>query len=151
MRLRCPQIRKTLIELPFDDRIDSYLDLSRYIVGELNLEPHLKAIPYNKKGQPFFYNLDLMHSQLPKLDFSEQLYITFTASPSFVDEEIVQPVTIEANIKKVSVTKGNNKYTVEVDLDNTLSVLKYKLFKITRIHPKNQILKFANKPLINDV
>ena len=51
----------------------------------------------------------------------------------------------------MSVTKGNNKYTVEVDLDNTLSVLKYKLFKITRIHPKNQILKFANKPLINDV
>ena len=71
MLLRCPQIRKTVIELPFDDSIDSYLDLSKYIVGTLNLDENLKAIPYNKKGQPFFYNLDLMHTRLPKLDFSE--------------------------------------------------------------------------------
>jgi len=71
MLLRCPQIRKTIIELPFDDSLDSYLDLSKYIIGNLNLDSHLKAIPFNKKGQPFFYNLDLMHTRLPKLDFSE--------------------------------------------------------------------------------
>lgn len=71
MILRCPQIRKTAIELPFNDALDSYFDLSRYIITQLNLEPHLKAIPFNKKGQPYFYNLDLMHMKLPKLDFSE--------------------------------------------------------------------------------
>ena len=85
MKLKCPQIRKTVIELAFDENLDSYLDLSKYIVSALNLESHLKAIPYNKKGQPYFYNLDLMHTRLPKVDFSEELYIIFSASPSFVD------------------------------------------------------------------
>ena len=71
MVLRCPQIRKTAIELCFNDSLDSYLDLSRYVVSQMNLDPHLKAIPFNRKGQPYFYNLDLMHMKLPKLDFSE--------------------------------------------------------------------------------
>lgn len=47
--------------------------------------------------------------------------------------------------------KGLDKYTIEVDLSNTLEVLKYKIFKTCRIHPQNQIIKFANKPLINPV
>jgi hypothetical protein len=71
LHLRCPQIRKTVIELPFEPSLDSYLDLSRYIVSALGLQPQLKVLLYNKKGQPFFYNLDLMHQRLPKLDLSE--------------------------------------------------------------------------------
>ena len=71
MQVYCPQIRKTMIELPFSENIDSYLDLSKHIISSLGLDPSLKAIIYNKKGQPFFYNLDLMHMRLPKLDFSE--------------------------------------------------------------------------------
>ena len=51
----------------------------------------------------------------------------------------------------MSIIKGNNKYSVEIDLDNTVAVLKYKIFKITRIHPNNQIIKFATKPLSNSV
>ena len=37
MKLKCPQIRKTVIELAFDENLDSYLDLSKYIVSALNL------------------------------------------------------------------------------------------------------------------
>ena len=36
-------------------------------------------------------------------------------------------------------------------MENTIAVLKYKLFKMTRIHPSNQIIKFAKKPLSNNV
>lgn len=89
MQLNCPQIRKTAIELPFNDNLDSFLDLSKYIVNKLGLDPQLKAIIYNKKGQPFLYNLDLMHMRLPKLDFSEEIFVMFTVSPSTVDEEVV--------------------------------------------------------------
>ena len=89
MQLFCPQIRKTVIEMAFDEKIDSYLDLSKYIVSSLGLQPDLKALLYNNKGQPFFYNLDLMHMRLPKLDFSEELYVIFSASPSTVDENVV--------------------------------------------------------------
>ena len=74
----------------------------------------------------------------------------FTATPSFVDEPVVEPPTITANNKNISITKGDNKYVVEIDLQNTLTVLKYKIFRITNIHPNNQILKFANKPLTNN-
>ena len=71
MLLNCPQIRRPVIELPNNDSFVSYLDLSRYIVKELNLDSHLKALIYNKRGEPFFYNLDLMYMRLPKIDFSE--------------------------------------------------------------------------------
>jgi phosphopantetheinyl transferase len=77
-----------LIELPFEITLDSYLELSNYIVKNLGLDPKLKSILYNKKGQPFIYNLDLLYTRLPKLDFSETFYVIFTASPSTVDEAI---------------------------------------------------------------
>lgn len=105
-----------MFEIPFAEGIDSFLDLSRHIVKELNLEPHLKAIIYNKKGQPYFYNLDLMHMRLPKLDFSEPIYVVFTVSPSAVDEEVIEPIMTNANLKKVTVVKGQDKYVVEIDL-----------------------------------
>ena len=60
-------------------------------------------------------------------------------------------MTVSNKLSSVTVVKGNDKYTIEVDLDNTLEVLKYKIFMMSRIHPQNQIIKFANKPLINPV
>lgn len=71
LRIHCPQIRNTIIEIPFEPSLDSYLELSRYIVSQLGIDKSLKALLYNSKGQPFLYNIDLMHSHLPKLDFSE--------------------------------------------------------------------------------
>lgn len=70
--IRCPQLPKTgLIEVPISEKISSFFDLSETIVKELGLSSNLKALLYNHKGQPFIYNLDLMHLPLPKLDFSE--------------------------------------------------------------------------------
>ena len=89
IKLHCPQIRKAAIELPFDLNIDSYLDLSKHMVSQLGLESDLKAIIYNKRGQPFLYNLDLMHTRLPKLDLAEPFYALFTRSPSTADEEVI--------------------------------------------------------------
>lgn len=37
----------------------------------------------------------------------------------------------------------------EIDLGNTVAVLKYRVYEITRIHPTNQILKFGNNVLSN--
>ena len=68
-----------------------------------------------------------------------------------VDQKVVEPATVSNKLSSVTVVKGNDKYTIEVDLDNTLEVLKYKIFMMSRIHPQNQIIKFANKPLINPV
>lgn len=70
--IRCPQIPKTgLIEVPISEEVKSFLDLSKTITKELGLSNELKALLYNRKGQPFCYNLDLMNMPLPKLDFSE--------------------------------------------------------------------------------
>lgn len=75
----------------------------------------------------------------------------FTVSPTVVDEEVIEPPTLTTNLSQISVIKGLDKFTIDIDLENTLSALKYKVFKATRIHPNNQILKFANKPLGNNV
>lgn len=40
--------------------------------------------------------------------------------------------------------------TFNIDLGNSLSVLKYRIFKKTGIPPANQIIKFANNTLTND-
>jgi hypothetical protein len=72
LRVRCPQIPKTgLIEVPVPEAVGSFLELSEAITSSLGLPASLKALLYNSRGQPFFYNLDLMHLPLPKLDFSE--------------------------------------------------------------------------------
>ena len=70
--IRCPQIPKSgLIEVPVPQTVSSFLQLSEQIVKSLGLPSELKALLYNSKGQPLFYNLDLMHMPLPKLDFAE--------------------------------------------------------------------------------
>ena len=52
-------------------------------------------------------------------------------------------------MSEVTVVKGSEKWKLELDLENTVAVLKYKIFKVTRIHPANQIVKYATKPLSN--
>ncbi len=37
----------------------------------------------------------------------------------------------------------------EIDLSNTVAVLRYRVFELTKIHPFNQILKFGNTILSN--
>jgi hypothetical protein len=70
--VRSPQIPNSgVIEIPVTLEIRSFFELSQHIVAELGLSSSLKALLYNQKGQPFFYNLDLMNFPLPKLDFSE--------------------------------------------------------------------------------
>ncbi len=98
--------------MPFDLGIDSYLELSTLIVRKLGLDSKLKALLYNKKGQPLIYNLDLLHSRLPKLDLSEHYYVIFTATGSVVDEVIVEPNTISNNLTEITVIHGTNKYTI---------------------------------------
>lgn len=38
----------------------------------------------------------------------------------------------------------------EIDLSNTVAVLRYRVFELTKIHPFNQILKFGNTILSNE-
>ena len=102
--------------MPFDIGVDSYLEFSTLIVSKLGLDSKLKALLFNKKGQPLIYNLDLLHSRLPKLDFSEHYYVIFTATPSVVDEVVVEPLTISNNLTEITVNHGSNKYTIEIDL-----------------------------------
>jgi hypothetical protein len=55
------------------------------------------------------------------------------------------------NPVKLTVNKGTKSYNFNIDLENTLSVLKMNIFHQTKIHPSNQILKFANNPLLSDL
>ena len=152
MLLNCPQIRKNIIELPRDDSLVSYFEISRYIVSQLGLNSNLKALIYSKKGEPFFYNLDLMHMRLPKIDFSEELFVIFTATPSTLDEEVIEP-EMPMNKRKnatLIITQGMTKFEVKLSLDFTIAVLRYQIFKMRNIHPNNQILKFGNNYLSNN-
>jgi hypothetical protein len=40
--------------------------------------------------------------------------------------------------------------TIEIDLANSISILKYKIFQKIGVPPLNQILKFGGNALIND-
>ncbi|CAM6004658.1 unnamed protein product [Sphagnum balticum] len=85
LKISCPQIRKTPLEISLESSVDTYFELSKTIVKNLGLAENLKAILYNKYGQPYLYNLDLLHSRLPKIDFSQEHTVIFTASPSTID------------------------------------------------------------------
>jgi hypothetical protein len=104
---------------------------------------------YNKKGQPFFYNIDLMHLRLPKLDFSEEMWVIFTASPSTIDTAVPNLNEPINNSCFVSILRGTDKFQIQVDLDNSLESLRTKIFEVIKYHPLNQILKFGGKPLVN--
>jgi len=40
--------------------------------------------------------------------------------------------------------------SISIDLSNTLSTLKHKIFKKTGVPPMNQIIKFGANALVND-
>ena len=147
----CPQVRKTVIEIPLDNDIDSHWELSRWIVAQLGLDLSLKALLYSKYGQPYVYNLDLMNQPLPKLDFDEPHWVIFSPSESTLDTPAVDPNEPEKAASILFITKGDDKYEVKVDLDNSVATLKYRVYQVTKVHPHNQILKYAKKPLSNDI
>lgn len=126
--LRCPQIPKSgLIEVPISEHVSSFFDLSQTIVKQLGLPSELKALLYNRKGQPFLYNLDLMHFPLPKLDFTEEMWAVFTASPATIDTPVSKPEAI-VNPVKISILRGTDKFQLEVDIDNSLESLRSRIF-----------------------
>lgn len=129
MLIRCPQIPKSaVIEVPVSDKLKSFWDLSCEIVKELGLPSSLKAVLYNNKGQPFIYNLDLMHLPLPKLDFSQEMWVVFTASPSTIDAPVAKFNQPLVNATKVSILRGTDRINIEVDLDHSLDSLRALIF-----------------------
>ena len=63
----------------------------------------------------------------------------------------MEPMFSDTNPVQLKITKGAKSYVYSIDLENSLSVLKHKIFKDTSIHPSNQTIKFANNPLLNDL
>lgn len=151
LKIVCPQIRKAVIELPIPENVItfSYLQLSNWIITQLNLSPTLKAILFNHYGQPFLYNLDLLHLPLPKVDFDETFHVVFTATPSSTDQPEPVPASSGGPISQVAVTWGTQRFDIDISLDDTVALLKYKIFEITKVVSANQIVKFAGKPLVN--
>jgi hypothetical protein len=92
-----------------------------------------------------------MYLPLPKLDYSQEMSVLFTATASAIDTPIKKPEEPENNISKIFVMRDSDKFEISVDLDNTLNCLKYKIFEQSKYHPSNQIIKFATKPLLNSV
>ncbi len=39
----------------------------------------------------------------------------------------------------------------EIDLTNNTAVLKHRVYELTKVHPSNQVLKFGNTVLVNDI
>ena len=60
-------------------------------------------------------------------------------------------MVIGSNPVEVKVNQRSKSYSFKIDIENSLSVLKYEIFKETNIHPLNQIIKFGNNPLVNDL
>lgn len=90
-----------------------------------------------------------MHLPLPKLDFSQEMCVVFTASPSTIDVPVAKfnlPIT---NATKISILRGTDKIQLEVDLDHSLDSLRTLIFEAVSFHPANQILKFGGKILAN--
>lgn len=91
----------------------------------------------------------------PKIDYSKLHYIVFTKTPSVFDTVPVLPMEAKTNPEMIRITKQSvlNPIDIEfeIDLSNTLAVLRYKVYELTKIHPVNQIIKFGNTILSNDL
>lgn len=92
---------------------------------------------------------------LPKLDYSQIHYVVFTKTSSACDVAPVLPMETKTNPEMIRITKSSvlNPLDIkfEIDLSNTVNVLKYKVYEMTKIHPTNQIIKFGNTVLLNDL
>jgi hypothetical protein len=153
LKVVCPQIRKSVIEIPIKEDFEDFLEFSTFVVRSLGLNKFLKAVLFNQDGCPFVNNIDLFLTAFPKLDYSEVHFLVFTKAPSTFDE-LLQPVMYTKNnpeMIKITKTDPLNPVDIkfEIDLTNTVAVLKYRVYELTKIHPSNQILKFGNKILSN--
>ena len=122
----------------------------------LGLNKELKAVLFNETGCPYVNNLDSFLMNFPKIDYSRVHYIVFTKTPSVCDTVPVAPLLEnKTNPQMIRITKTSvlNPLDIkfEIDLNNTLSVLKYRVFELSKVHPSNQILKFGNTILSNDL
>ncbi len=155
LKVICNQIRKSPIEIPIREDIETFAHFSSYIISILGLNKELKAILFNETGCPYVNSLDLYFMNFPKIDYSKVHYIVFTKTPSVCDTVSVAPMETKASPQMIRITKPSvlNPLDIkfEIDLSNTLSVLKYKVFELSKIHPSNQILKFGNTVLANDL
>jgi hypothetical protein len=90
-----------------------------------------------------------------KIDYSKLHYIVFSKTASVCDVVPVAPMETKTNPQMIRITKASvlNPLDIkfEIDLTNTLSVLKFKVFELSKVHPSNQILKFGNNILSNDL
>ena len=88
---------------------------------------------------------------MPKLDYSKTHHVIFTATKTLADELPIAPLENTENPVQIKISKDNSIYlSVNVDLKNPLSLLKYKVFLHSGIHPINQIIKFAGNALTNE-
>lgn len=153
LKVVCPQIRKSIIEIPIREEIENFSHFSSYVVNILGLDAQLKAILYNDYGCPYVNNLDLLLLPFPKIDFSQVQYIVFTKTPSSCDT-LPQPILeTKTNPQMIRIIKSSSinplDIKFEIDPSNTVNVLKHKVYQLTKIHPSNQILKFSNTILSN--
>lgn len=113
----------------------------------------MKVILFNEDGCPFVNNLDLMFLHFPKIDYSQIHAIVFTKTPSVCDNPPLPVMETKVKSEMIRVTKVStlNPFDIkfEIDLSNTVAVLRYRVFELTKIHPLNQILKFGNTILSN--
>lgn len=102
------------------------------MVSVLNLDQSFKAILFNEDGCPYLNNIDLMFSQFPKIDYSTIHTIVFTKSPSVCVNPPQPVMEVKAKPEIIRITKASTLYPMdikfEIDLSNTVTVLKYRVF-----------------------
>lgn len=91
----------------------------------------------------------------PKIDYSRFHYVVFTKTTSVFDNPPLLPMETKTNPEVIRITKPSvlNPIDIkfEIDLSNSLAVLRHKVYELTKVHPVNQILKFGNNILSNDL
>ena len=115
----------------------------------------MKAILYNFYGGPYVYNLELSLTDFPKIDFSQTHYVVFTATKASSDTLPQCNMETKTNPEIIRITKASviNPLDIkfEIDLSNTVAILKHRVYQMTKVHPLNQILKFGNTVLANEL
>lgn len=96
------------------------------------MEKTLKAILFNEDGCPFVNNLDLMFAQFPKLDYSQIHTVVFTKTLTVCDNppQPVMETKLKPEMIRVTKVSALNPMDIkfEIDLSNTVAVLKYRVF-----------------------
>ena len=85
LKFFCPQIRDAIFEIPFENGIGNYWELSRHILKHLKKDASMKALLYSRFGAPLLYNLDQMKYPLPQLDLKDEFWVVLTPTKSTID------------------------------------------------------------------